>query len=183
MNKHIAISLGALALATVALASVFVYYPLQLTAVPQAPGVVFQLGSNAGHPDVGQNTITVTLGASSTSASVEIHPTYQRTYYKDVLRIYNGDNDAMRIWLRVDNAYDTLPTGSTVRIIFREGANIIYSYQIGGTAQVQVGTINAGATWEIDFEVQIPEGHSIQNSQFVAHMRLIYTPSSETPPQ
>lgn len=184
VNKNILIPLAVLAIATVALASVFVYYPLTLQAQPQAPGVVFQPGSNAGHPDIGQNTITVNLGANATSATVRIHPTYQRTYYLDVLRVHNGDNDAMRIWLRVESIQNSLPQGSVVRMIFRQGNTVVYTHEFANAGvQVHVGTINAGATWQIDFEVIIPEGTRIANAQFNAQMRLIYTPSTETPPQ
>ncbi|MEM4430157.1 MAG: hypothetical protein QXM08_03270, partial [Thermofilaceae archaeon] len=71
----------AVALAMVAVASVFAYYLLDLRVVPTAPGVVFEPGSNAGQPDIGVgNTITVTIGANKTSASIIIHPTYQVSY-------------------------------------------------------------------------------------------------------
>ncbi|MEM4528575.1 MAG: hypothetical protein QXS23_05235, partial [Desulfurococcaceae archaeon] len=42
---------------TIATASVFVYYPLDITAQPVAPGVVFEQGSNAGQPDIGAEKI------------------------------------------------------------------------------------------------------------------------------
>ncbi|MEM1843442.1 MAG: hypothetical protein QXD75_02835, partial [Desulfurococcaceae archaeon] len=99
MRHALVLALALLAM-TATLASVFAYYPLTITVSPTEPGVVFERGSNADQPDIGAgNTITVTIGANKTSASLTIHPTYQENYYKDVLRINNTDDNAMNVYI------------------------------------------------------------------------------------
>jgi len=86
-------------------ASVFAYYPLSIMVSPTTPPVTFAAGNNAGSNYLGPgNTITVSLGSNSTSASVTIHTTYQKTYYKDVLRITNSDSKAYNIYLSLSQA-------------------------------------------------------------------------------
>ncbi|MEM4425646.1 MAG: hypothetical protein QW335_06675 [Candidatus Nezhaarchaeales archaeon] len=176
----------AMLLATVALASVFVYYPLTITITPTAPGVKFQGGSNAGEADIGTNNIIVNIGPNSTSASVTIHPTYQRNYYKDVLRIYNGDDDAMNVHIIFDSLSNSLPKGSIVKMFFyEEDGTRVKELDITGPTlnyPIQIGQIGSGATWQIDFYVYIPEGTSIDGASYSASARLVYTPSTETPP-
>ncbi|MEM0026677.1 MAG: hypothetical protein QXT53_02590 [Ignisphaera sp.] len=92
-------------------ASVFAYYPLQLTVQPVSPPLVFAAGTNANQPDLGANTISVTVEQNSTSATITIHPTYHTTYYKDVIRISNTDTRVYNVWLVLDQVTNTLPTG------------------------------------------------------------------------
>lgn len=169
----------------IVLASVFVYYPFNITAQPQSPGVIFEGGSNAGQPDIGNNQITVTLGDNKASASVTIHPTYQYNYYKDVVRVTNNDNDAMNVYLIFSSVSNTLPTGSVVKMFVYDGATRVRELDITnpstGTA-ISIGQLASSRTWQIDFYVEIPEGESITGKQYSATARLVYTPSSETPP-
>lgn len=171
----------------IALASVFVYYPLTITVQLQAPGVIFETGSNAGKPDIGTgNSITVTLGDNQTSASVTIHPTYQYNYYKDVLRITNNDDNQMSVYLIFTSVSNTLPQGSVVKILVYKEGNKVKEEDITDPRQnnpISIGTLAAGSTWQIDFYVEIPEGTRITGASYTATARLVYTPSSnETPP-
>ncbi|MEM0371738.1 MAG: hypothetical protein QXD67_03720 [Ignisphaera sp.] len=171
---------------SVVTASLFAYYPLNIAVVPQQPGVRFEAGSNAGKPDIGSNTITVNIGSNSTSASIEIHPTYQETYYKDILRIVNNDNEAMHIYVIFYNYVNNLPTGSRVKMFVYSGATMVKELDITTptlNTAVDIGQLSVGGSWQIDLYVYIPEGTSITGRSYSASARLVYTPSSgETPP-
>jgi hypothetical protein len=85
-------------------ASVFVYYPINLTISPQEPPVVFSAGSNANKRDLGDKTITVSTSNSGTSLTIEVHPTLQRNYYYDIAKIENNDgSNTYYIKFRVTN--------------------------------------------------------------------------------
>ncbi|MEM1541909.1 MAG: hypothetical protein QW101_02920 [Ignisphaera sp.] len=167
-------------------ASLFAYYPLDITVVPQQPEVRFVTGSNAGKPDIGGNTIIVNIGTSGASASIEIHPTYQETYYKDILGIVNNDNDAMHIYVIFYTYDNSLPVGNRVKMFVYSGATIVKELDITtptlNTAQY-IGQLPIGGSWQIDLYVYIPEGTSITGRSYSASARLVYTPSSgEAPP-
>jgi len=72
-------------------ASVFVYYPINLTISPQNPPVVFLTGSNSNKRDLWGETITVSTG-DGTSLTINVHPTLQKNYYYDIARIKNNDD-------------------------------------------------------------------------------------------
>ncbi|MEM1668262.1 MAG: hypothetical protein QXM53_06350 [Thermofilaceae archaeon] len=173
-------------LGAVAVASVFAYYPLTLQVVPVAPGVVFELGSNAGQPDIGTgNTITVTLGANKTSASIRVHPTYQDNYYKDVLRINNTDDNTMNVYIVFTSVSNTLPTGSIVKLFVYDGATKVNEIDITNPAlnqPISIGQLGASKVWQLDIYVRIPEGTVIAGRTYTASANLVYTPSTETPP-
>jgi len=180
-----------MALAFVA-ASVFVYYPLSVAVSPVEPPIVFEEGSNAGQYDLWNkttgesNTIEVVIGANFTSASVTIHPTYQTTYYKDVLWISNYDTKAYNVYLRVETPITTFPSGSDIKLrIYSRGANRadppIATVSLLSADTTPIGSLPSSGTWEVDVKVYIPEGSSLPSSA-TAGLRLIYTPSSEMPP-
>ncbi|MEM3104945.1 MAG: hypothetical protein QXD69_05535 [Candidatus Bathyarchaeia archaeon] len=171
--------------AMVALASVFVYYPLTINVQPQAPSVVFKEGSNANQFDIRGNTITVEIGANGTSASVTIHPTYQENYYKNVTIIKNVDDNAMNVYIIFTSVTNNLPSDSNITMIIYQDYSIIKSLDIINSdwnKPINVGSMNSGAVWEIDFYVYIPEGKSISGASYRVNAKLVYTPSSETPP-
>ncbi|MEM1679511.1 MAG: hypothetical protein QXD20_09820 [Ignisphaera sp.] len=184
--RAVLVAVVAVALAMVAVASVFAYYPLTLQAVPTAPGVVFEPGSNAGQPDIGAgNTITVTIGANKTSASITIHPTYQENYYKDVLRINNTDDNAMYVYIVFTSVVNNLPAGSIVKLFVYEGATRVRELDITNPAvnqPISIGQLGAGRVWQLDVYVYIPEGTVIAGRSYTASAKLVYTPSTETPP-
>lgn len=185
-KRNVLIPVLALLATTLALASVFTYYPLTIRALPVAPGVVFEPGSNAREPDIGVgNFIEVVIGDNATSASLTIHPTYQENYYKDIIRIRNGDDDAMRIFLIFTSLNNLLPSGSVIKIFFYEGATKVKELDITNptlNTPINIGVLSSGTTWQIDVYVYIPEGYSIANAQYSAGAKLVSTPSGETPP-
>jgi hypothetical protein len=185
-NKNTLILVAGLMAMVFVAASVFAYYPLSITVSPTTPPVKFAAGNNAGSNDLGSYKISVSLGSNSTSASVLIHPTYQKTYYKDVLRITNSDSKAYNIYIRVDTAITSFPAGSTILLkIYASGASRpgtpIATVPLTSTGTVSIGSLSSGGTWEVDVEVTIPEGSPLPSSA-TASLELIYTPSSETPP-
>jgi hypothetical protein len=186
-NKNTLILVAGLMAMVFVAASVFAYYPLSITVSPTTPPVTFAAGSNAGNDDlVSGNTITVSLGDNYASASVTVHPTYQRTYYKDVLRITNSDSKAYNVHIKVETAITTFPLGSTIQLkIYASGASRagtpIATVDLISTGTVSIGSLSSGGTWEVDVEVIIPEGSPLP-SPATANLQLIYTPSSETPP-
>ena len=187
MNKR-AVLLPTLVLmvSAVALAAVFAYYPLTLQVAPTSPGVVFEPGSNAGQPDIGAgNTIAVTIGANKTSASITIHPTYQENYYKDVLRINNTDGNAMNVYIVFTSVSNTLPTGSIVMLFVYEDTTKVRELDVTNPAvnqPISIGQLGAGRVWQLDIYVYIPEGTYITGASYTANAKLVYTPSTETPP-
>lgn len=185
--REIVASIIALLITSIALASAFAYYPLTITATPQAPRVVFQTGSNANQPDLGGKTIAVSIGANGTSASVTINPTYRETYYRNVLKLYNGDSRDMSVWIVFTYLSNTLPQGSIVRLFFYDVATNMKVKELDITSPtlnspISIGSIAAGKTWQIDIYVNITEGISIVGASYSANAKLVYTPSSETPP-
>ncbi|MEM4924369.1 MAG: hypothetical protein QXE70_08415 [Ignisphaera sp.] len=182
--KQIVVPIAVLLVTSIAFASVFAYYPLTITVSPQAPGVRFGAGSNAGQPDIGTgNTISTTIGQSGTSVSITIHPTYQENYYKNVTVITNSDDNAMNVYLIFDSVSSNLPT---VKLFVYEGTTKVTVLDIASQSigtPIRVGQIASGKTWQIDLYVKIPEGTSITGAQYQVTARLVYTPSSEeTPP-
>ncbi|MEM2528219.1 MAG: hypothetical protein QXG40_02350 [Ignisphaera sp.] len=181
--KQIVVPIAVLLVTSIAFASVFAYYPLTITVSPQAPGVRFGAGSNAGEPDIGTgNTISTTIGQNGTSVSITIHPTYQENYYKNVTVITNSDNNAMNVYLIFDSVSSNLPT---VKLFVYEGTTKVTVLDIASQSigtPIRVGQIASGKTWQIDLYVKIPEGTSITGAQYQVTARLVYTPSSETPP-
>jgi hypothetical protein len=191
-----------------AFASVFSYYPAQVSVAPTSPPVYFALGKNAGSSDLGSdNTINLTLGKNGSSGSITIHPTYQVTYYKNVTVIVNSDTKAYNVYIRVTSPI-TLPTGSGSAIstsptsgmaklyIYSKNASrsltgfptpapsgsYIAVVNLTTTGTTSVGSLNAGSAYEIDIYIYIPEGASLPSSPLTASIMLIATPSSETPP-
>lgn len=183
---YVLISMLSLVLISITFASVFVYYPLSMNASPQSPAIELQAGSNAGQPDIGQGKIiTVSIGNNASSASITIHPTYQRNYYKDVLRISNVDDTAFNVYFVVNSLSNSLPTGSVVKVFVYEGSAKIAELDMTNPSTgtpISIGSINSGKTWQLDFYVYIPEGYSITGKSYGASLNLVYTPSSETPP-
>ena len=177
-----------LALGVIVLASVFVYNPVTGTLTPQKPPVIFDLGSNAGQTDLGGQTITVTLGPSSTSATVTIHPTYEKNYYKNVTLIKNQDAaTAYNIWIKVTDPLSD-PKILSAQAIIRDSTGPIATVDLTTTGTpISVGNLAASGKYTIDLVVTIDHtggapgtAPSLTDNQFT--FEVIYTPSAETPP-
>ena len=184
--------------ASIVFASVFVYYPASITVSPVSPPVVFATGTNANQPDLGYgNTITVSTGSNGAKLDVTIHPTYQVTYYKNIAKIVNNDQQTYYVYLRVQSPATELPSGSQL-ILYIYNANAgrslsgypqptpsgyVASLDLttsGSTSQI---TLNSGSSVELDVYVYIPEGATLPSSPVTAQLLLVYTLSSgESPP-
>lgn len=168
-------------------ASIFVYYPINTQISPKAPPIIFKYGSNTGRTDLRGTTITATMGDANTSLTITIHPTYQKTYYKDIARINNTDeNHAYYVMLNVINSLTNTKI-LNAKLYLYEGnvkkleANLLTT---GTTSWV---SMNAKAEWRIDIEIEINEtGGSYNNPPFTSDsttLKLIYsTQNIENPP-
>ena len=176
--------LAAVAVAlSLASASVFVYYPIQASLSFVEPPVKLQAGSNAGQADLAGNTITVSIGANQTSATITLHPTYQTTYYKNILNITNTDTNAYYINLLVSGSL-TLEPGEKVYVIIH---NSDYSQEtvLDLTTSSSTGwiTLDAGSTLYVDIQVVYPEGQQLPSTAQTISFNLVYsTQNSESPP-
>lgn len=176
--------LAAVAVAlSLASASVFVYYPIQASLSFVQPPVQLEAGSNAGKADLAGNTISVSIGQNKTSATVTLHPTYQTTYYKDILNITNTDSNVYYINLLVASP-PTLEPGEKVYVIIH---NSDYSQEtvLDLTTSTSTGwiTLNAGSTLYVDIQVYYPEGQPLPSSAQTIGFNLVYsTQNSENPP-
>ena len=176
-KKYAGMAISLLAIAAVssmAFAAAFVYYPLNVALEGQSPPIVFAAGGNAGGGDLWGNTITVSIGANGTSLGLTLHPTYQKTYYKDVALIVNNDNsNSYYVMLRV-----TTPlSGIQAKLILSDGTEI----DLTTTGDYGWITLGAGSSLTVDVEVNIPEGVTLDT--YTASLELIYSPqNTETPP-
>lgn len=182
-NTKALLALVALAAAaSVAFASVFVYYPINVSVSPVSPPIVIDPGSNANQPDLAGNTITVNIGANKTSATVTVHPTYQTTYYKSIAVIRNTDTQAYNIWFKVKTA---LPgtTYSSAYLVIRDGTTNVTRVSLTSTGTTTTYyTLSAGGNWEVDLEFKINEGTTLPTTPDTATIQLIYSTGTETPP-
>lgn len=179
-NTKALLALVALAAAaSVAFASVFVYYPINVSVSPVSPPIVIDPGSNANQPDLAGNTITVNIGANKTSATVTVHPTYQTTYYKNITVIENTDAaTSYYVWIRVDTALSAAYSGSQLIIRTASGSVPVDLTTSGDTL---IGQIPASGKWEVDLSFSIPEGTALPAAE-TAVIQLIYSTGTETPP-
>jgi len=179
-KKLLLLALLAMIPVITASAAVFVYYPMNVSIQQQAPPVVFALGSDANKADLGGQTITVSLGANQTSATLTLHPTYQTAYYQDILHIKNTGSSSYNAYLRISTPL-SLPSGGTASLIVHlsNGTNASISLTSSGT--VSLGSIASGNDWQIDLQIYIPEGNPTVSTS--ASISIIYTPESGvTPP-
>ncbi|MEB3861898.1 MAG: hypothetical protein GSR84_06730 [Desulfurococcales archaeon] len=172
--------------AGIVLASVFVYNPITGRLVTTTPAIIFQPGANAGQADLGNNnTITVSLSPSQTSASVLLHPTYQKTYYKDILEVNNTDaNTTYYILLRVTDPLDDAKVVEAFAYLKDTGGTLLATLDltVAGTETVWI-PIPANTVYIIDFSFVISDGAgdspntapSLTDTQFA--IDLIYSTS------
>ncbi|MEN2999007.1 MAG: hypothetical protein ABDH61_00255 [Acidilobaceae archaeon] len=128
----------------------------------------FEPGSNAGRPDVGGSPIGVSISQGGNVADVTIRPTYQTSWYRDLLRIRNLDTSARYVCIHIspgDNA--ALRPGDRAELyVFPSGASRIPSgypaptFPLGFLAKRDLlspgsscFSIGGGATVELDILV------------------------------
>lgn len=173
----------AMTLSSVA-ASVFVYYPLSITLSPTAPDVKLVEGSNAGQADLGGSTITVTI-TGSTKASITIHPTNERTYYKNVTVIVNTGSATYYGWIKVNTPISANGITAAKLIIKDTSGATVATVDLKSTTLQGGFSIPASGKLFIDIEVQIDStiDPTTITSGNVASIDLVYSPQSvETPP-
>jgi len=156
--------------------SVFVYLPINVTISGTTIPVKFATGSNAGGTDLGGNTISVTLGSKSMSAKVTLHPTYEYTYYEDVLRIVNDDDSNPHyIAIRVKTTISGLETAQMI-IHLSSGDKII---NLNSEDTSEWYEISASESAQVDFFFKISEDSPLPSGTIL--LELIYSPESSTP--
>ncbi|MEB3846199.1 MAG: hypothetical protein GSR83_04025 [Desulfurococcales archaeon] len=197
------IALLLVASASIAMAAVFIYYPLQINVNPSRPPIIFSPGSNAGQNDLWGQPISLSLGANQTSATITVHPTYRVSYYENITIINNTDSsNTYDLYIKVVNPVTVgsggLPSGSEVKLcLYSQGATrdltgypkpeprsgtYIACVDLTSTGLTHIGQISGGSTLEGDLYYYIPEGYKLPSS-LSADLHLIYTPESgETPP-
>lgn len=164
--------------------AVFVYLPVNVTINSVSPPVIFQLGSNAGGQDLAGNTIQVTLGANSSSATLVLHPTYQRTYYHDVLQVSNpsppaGDN--YYIGIKVVSPLTGTGFASATARVYDSANNLLFTADLTTAGTYGFPTLLPdGQTFRIDIEIVITEGVTLPSGSVT--FELVYSPQSATPP-
>jgi len=195
----------ALAVAVAAVnAAVFAYYPLSISVQGTTAKVRFALGSNANKGDLAGQTIEVVLeGSYNTKATITVHPTNERTYYKNVLVIENyGVDRTYYGWINVKTAISnqyitsaklyiktspTDPPSAAIAVIDLK-SNVVQptTGSITIPAATQSGTppnvvITPGRLY-IDIEIQIDRNVDASSVTDSATLELIYSPQSAERP-
>ena len=180
MRRKLIVLLAIATLVSIVNASVFVYYPINLTISPQEPPVVFVQGSNTNGTDLRGNTITVVIGAYNTSLSIEVHPTLQRNYYYNISNINNNDNsNAYYIKFRVISPITDNRVSAAYLIINGDYSNKIDLKQTGLQPSTWF-TLGAGSKLRVDLYLVLT-GYA--DSSITVEVDLIYsTTTTETPP-
>ncbi len=181
-STKVAVLIALALLMAIVNASVFTYYPLGINLVPVSPPVIFKEGSNAGQHDLYYGhygyKIDVTIGENGASATIKLHPTYQTTYYHDVLKITNQDDGAYYVWVYVEEAMEELPGGSEAYLIIGDQYFDLLSTGLSD----EYVTLNSGGSLRVDLKFFIPEGSTLPGSSSAA-IKLIYSPQNvEKPP-
>ncbi len=180
----------ALALALVN-AAVFVYYPMNIGLTPQKPPVYFDLGSNANQKDLWGNTISVSLSEANTNLAIDVNPTYQLNYYKNITVIKNQDSgNAYYILFDVTDAITDTNVTSALLIISDSSGTPIATIDLKTTGIQPSGwiTIGSGDTLTVSLKITITpdSGVTYDTNPTLADgsaiVKLIYSPqNSETP--
>ncbi|MEB3758261.1 MAG: hypothetical protein GSR87_00110 [Desulfurococcales archaeon] len=193
MKKRTLYIMAGLALAvTIVNAAAFIYYPLNVELNVQKPPVYFGLGSNGNGADLWGNVINVTITDANTSLAVQVHPTYQLNYYKNISVIKNQDpNNAYYIMFNVTDAIIDTNVTSAELIITNASSVVLATIDLKQTG-LQPATgwieIDPNETFTVSLEVIITPGTTVTYNTTptlddgVAGVRLVYSPqSAETP--
>ncbi len=182
--SRIAVILAILALLALVGTAVFVYYPISITVNSVSPPVIFGLGSNANQADLAGNTIQVTLGPNSTSASLVLHPTYEKTYYHDVLRIVNpappnGDNYFIAI--RVTSPLAGAAFVQARAYVYDNANNLLFTVDLKVAGDYGWPTALPDNTqYRVDIEIVISQGVLLPSGS--VNLELIYSPQNAAAP-
>ena len=184
-KKKLIALLAIATLVSIVNASVFVYYPINITITPQNPPIVFVEGDNADQRDLWGNTITVNIGDSGTSLAIEVHPTLQRNYYYDIARIKNNDiSNTYYIKFRVTNYIDDDRVTKAYLIISDPGTQYQKIVDLMDENLQPNEWISLGASGELRVDLYIVLSGYDGSSSISVGVDLIYsaTSTTETPP-
>jgi hypothetical protein len=161
-------------------ASVFVYYPINLTISPQQPPVVFSAGNNANVSDLWGETITVITSNSNTSLTIKVHPTLQRNYYYDIAKIKNNDDsNTYYIKFRVTTPINDSGVNEAYLIINGDYDNKI-DLKNGGVQPSVWITLNSSSVFRVDLYIVL---NSFEGGDITVGVDLIIsTTNTESPP-
>ncbi|MFN3267718.1 MAG: hypothetical protein ACK416_00495, partial [Zestosphaera sp.] len=133
-------------------ATVFVYYPINITVSPQEPPVIFQGGSNANKTDLWGEDIEVTIEDYGTKLTITVHPTMQKNYYYDIVKVANNDqNNAYYIKFRVLTPINDPRISKAYLIIGNQKIDLMSS-------DLQPNnwiTLSAGSTLRVDLYLEL----------------------------
>lgn len=179
MNRARTLMVLALLLLPVAaaFAGVFTYYPLTVTVEPTTTApFIFQRGSNADRVDL-SGSIEVKLRGGNTSASVKLHPSYQITYYKDVLQIVRKTNQWDRFYILVNS---TGASGVAKMILYSSNGAKLVEVDLVSTGVVGPITIGSVDDYcEVDFKFNF--GDSIPSNFNVELYLVVSNEEGATP--
>ena len=171
-----AILLLAIVSGIVAYAGISVIYPGTATFSEVEPPVKIVAGSNANATGLAGTTLSVTIGANSTSVSVSFAITYQTNYIDDVFEIKNTDNTSTYyIVIRVNQPI----TASNVREAYMYvGSTQIDLTATGTSAEI---TLPAGGTLKVSFKIVVEEGTALKTTGLTTSFDIIYSPETPVP--
>jgi len=188
-------------LIAVANAAVFVYYPMTVNVSGTTAEVRFAPGSNAGGADLAGQTIAVALeGSYNTKATITIHPTNERTYYKNVLVIENyGVGRTYYGWINVKTAItNQYITAAYLHVKDADGnvvASIDLKWQEVQPTRLPItippatqitdesgNTVTIPGTLYIDIDIEIARNVDAGTVSTTAQLELIYSPQSAERP-
>jgi len=168
------------ALAALINAAAFAYYPININITGTQP-VKFYPGSNAGHPDLGAGyNILVQTDDNGSSVEINIHPTYQHTYYHNITVVKNEDTDkSYYVAFRVTTPLSGWPASSVAKLLVytSEGGYVFHvDLKTTGTS-AWIGPLSAGDHYRIDFYFYYPPGNPLPSGS-TASLQLIYSPEN-----
>ena len=174
----------ALSVAVTVYAGVLVIYPVNVNVEEVTPPIVFEPGANAGDPGLpSTNTITVSLGSNSTSATVSLQVTYGEVYVVDVLNITNpttpsGDNYFVKVC--VDSAISSAVINTAEAIIKVGTSTYTLDLRTAGACTSDFQLLD-GDTATISFHFIVPEGTALDSTPPSVSLSLHYSPESPVP--
>ncbi len=182
--KHALALLVIAAVASVAFASVFVYYPSYSFAYYQEPPVVWSAGTNTNETDLGNQKILVLTGPNATELNITVHPTYEYTYYKNITIIQNNDaSNGYYIAIRIVTAANITNAASAAfvkMILYNDTSKEVIDLDSTGTTPWYY--IPSGSHVNVDLEYYLPSGVTLPKV-VTFQVYLIYSPTnSEAPP-
>lgn len=177
-----ALALILAALVISSMATVIVGYPIGVTAGYVENDVKLDFGSNSNKAGLAGNTITVSIGANASSATITIHLTYGKVMYIDILRI-NNSATAPTYYIGFDVSHN-LPATIVTRaelIVDTGTGTVSYDILTGGWSG-WLTTIDPGSEYEIHFIFEVAEGQKLPTTTSTINLRLYWSPSdTETP--